>query len=78
MNQTIKNSIGRMTIPERLEVLRELSLSTPEILNYLIQAHDKGLIEQKNVPEKVKNNWTSIRNQLANILDISFPGWKPL
>ena len=78
MNQTMKNSIGRMTIPERLEVLKELSLSTPEILDYLIKAHDKALIDERLVPETIKNGWTNVRESLKSTMENYFHGWKPL
>jgi len=77
MKDRTKNMIERMTIPERLEVLKELGLSTPEILNYLIESHDRGIKNNTVVSDNIRNTWVSIRNQLQNILDIDFQGWKP-
>ena len=59
--------IKNMTEQERIDTLVELAISTPKILDYLIETHQKALQNNNNVSKDLSAFWLDILNDLRGI-----------
>lgn len=78
----LKTQLGRLPKEDKIEALKALMISTPDLLNHLAESNEKAVEKWTSVnemggyqtSEHTLNTWSGVASGIRGIIRIYFPG----